>query len=293
MSKVTLDLIQKLRERSGVGMMDCRKALEEAGGDIEEAITNLRKKGLAVAAKRSENLTENGLVEGCLKDDYVSLIEISCETDFSARTDAMRLFANKVANISASDIDLSNLNNLFEATDKDSKMTVKIMLDELISKICESIKISKAQSFKLSENSIAGLYVHPDHSVAAMVELVTENKASAEAKKELLVLAREICMQISVNNPLSIRSSEIDPALIQKEIETTRAQLSLTKKPESMWPMIIEGKLKKYYEDVCLINQKFIKDDSVSVEQKIDALAKKFNLGQVDLKRFVRIGINR
>ena len=292
MSKITLDLIQKLRERTGVGMMDCRKALDEAGGDVEEAVTILRKKGLSVAAKRAENPTENGIVDGCLKDDFVSLVEISCETDFSARTDAMKNFAKTIANVAASEIDSSSTEKLFDVIAPGSNLTVKLLLDELISKICESIKIAKTKTFKLEKNSVAGMYIHPDNSVAAIVELVADKDLSESEKQELAPLCKEICMQIAVNNPLAINSSEVDQNLVQKEIDTCKAQLSQTKKPESMWDMIVEGKLKKYYEDVCLLNQKFIKDDSVTVAQKIDAAAKKLGVN-LTLKRFARIGINR
>lgn len=292
MAKVSLELIQKLRERTGVGMMDCRKALEETGGDLEEAVTLLRKKGIAVAAKRSENATENGLVEAFVSDAFASLVEIGCETDFSARTDAMKNFAKLAAKTAAADLDLDNLENLMVAQIPDLGLTVKTQLDELIAKICENIKIASAKNFKLKENSVAASYVHPDNSVACMIELESDCALSAEQKEKVQTGARELCMQIAVSNPLVVRSSELSPEIIEKEKETARGQLAQTTKPESMWDKIIEGKLKKFYEDVCLLNQKFIKDDSITVEQKVEALAKQLGC-KLSVVRFARIGIKR
>lgn len=292
MSKVTLDLIQKLRERSGVGMLDCKKALEEANGDIEEAVSLLRKKGLSVAAKRSDNLTENGTVEAFVNQHYSSLVEISCETDFSARTESMRQFSKTVAQTAASEIDSSNINNLLEATAFNNSLSVQTLLNELIAKICESIKVARVKSFKLDTNAVAGIYIHPDNSVASMVEIISDRELTTEEKKEISDVAREICMQVAVSKPLAVRPSDLEQRIIENEKEIARTQLAQTTKPENMWEKIIEGKLKKFYEDVCLLNQKFIKDDSITIEQKVEILGKKLG-SKLTLTRFERLGINR
>lgn len=293
MAKVSLDLIQKLREQTGVGMMDCRKALTEADGDIDEAVSLLRKKGVSVAAKRADNATECGLVDGFASDDYASISEISCETDFSARNEVMREFASKVCKTAASDIDLSNLENLLGATVKATGLTLKTSLDELISKVCENIKLNAALSFKFAKNSAGNVYVHPDHSVVAMVEISADSEISDTQRRALADFAREIGMQIAVNKPLAIRPEELDSKLVENEKDIARTQLAQTTKPEKMWDMIIEGKIKKFYEDVCLLNQKFIKDDSVTIQKKLDVLAKELGLGSLTVSRFSRIGIGR
>lgn len=292
MAKTMLELIQELRERTGVGMLDCRKALADANGDIEEAVALLRKKGVAVAAKRADNATENGLVDAALNDSFCSLVEISCETDFSARTDAMRDFAKKLAETAASNVDLDSLDNLLQAQVAGSSVTIKTALDELIAKICENIKVAKAKSFQLQNNSVGAVYVHPDHSVACMIEIEADQALTAEQKEKVKVSARELCMQIAVNNPLVVRPEELSESVIAKEKEAARGQLAQTSKPESMWDKIIEGKLKKFYEDVCLINQKFIKDDSLTVDQKVADLSKQVG-AKLTVKRFARIGIKR
>ncbi len=293
MSKISIESIQKLREMSGVGMMDCRKALEETNGNIEEALQVLRKKGASVAAKRAENATENGIVEGISHENFSSLIEISCETDFSARTDAMRNFAKQVATAAASDVDLSNMANLMAAKTHDSNLTVQQSLDDLISKICESIKVSKAVSFKSDEFSTSNIYVHADNSVASMVQVRSDEKLSNDQKSGLKDVLKEISMQVAVTNPLAINSNEIDPKLIEKEVELAKDQLSKTTKPASMWDMIIQGKLERYYKDVCLLNQKFIKDDSISVQERITKAAKELGIKNLTLVKFARIGIKR
>jgi elongation factor Ts len=293
MAKITLDLIQKLRERSGVGMLDCRKALEEATGDIEVAVSLLRKKGLAIAAKRADNLTANGTVDAFLGVNSAALAEISCETDFSARTDIMREFVKKIAETAALDVNSAELPGFLDAKVASKNLSVQMFLNELISKICENIKIASIKAFKLGDNAVAAIYVHPDHSVACMVELVADRSLSHDEKAEIREIAREICMQVAVNKPLAIRPNDLERRLVENEKEIARTQLAQTTKPESMWDMIIEGKLKKFYEDVCLLNQKFIKDDSVTIGQKIEALAKRLLIGKLTLTRFERIGINR
>ncbi len=290
MSKVSLELIQKLRERTGVGMMDCRKALEEAGGDLEEAVTILRKKGVAVAAKRSENPTENGIVEGFVNDQYATLVEISCETDFSAKTDAMRNFAKTVAQTAASDF--NNIEELMlKATAQGS--SVQQHLDDLIAKICESIKVSKAETIKFDSHSVVSTYIHPDNSVGCIVELNADRAIAPNEKEKIAALAKDLCMQVAVTNPIAVGPESISAETLAREQETAKALALQSGKPEQFWDKIIDGKMRKFYSEVCLTLQPFIKDDSVTVQSKIDQLAKEFGISKLVLKKFARIGIKR
>jgi len=149
------------------------------------------------------------------------------------------------------------------------------------------------KALRTGENAVVATYVHPDYSVACLVELVADRSLSTDERAEIAQAARDICMQVAVNKPLAIRPNELEHRLVENEKEIARTQLAQTTKPENMWDKIIEGKLRKFYEEVCLLNQKFIKDDTINIEQKIEALAKRLLIGKLTLTRFERVAINR
>lgn len=293
MANVSMDLVKKLREKTQVGMMDCKKALEESNGDIEKAIEILRKKGSAVAAKRGENATTNGRVESFISSDFKTgaMVEIACETDFSAKTVDMEYFAKHTAEVAA----ISAVNDaqviLNQKSLKDPKLVIKDHLDELIAKIAESIKVSKVILFKAGKFGMVSAYIHPGSTVGVMVDLEME-KDPAFHVDELKNIAKDICMQIAVNKPLSISATDLDPAIVEKEREIASEQLKQSGKPANVIEKILEGKIKKYYEDVCLLNQLFIKNDKLTIQNYLDEASKKLG-NKITIKQFVRIGIGR
>lgn len=293
MANVSMDLVKKLREKTQVGMMDCKKALEEANGDIEKAIEILRKKGSAVAAKRGENATTNGRVECFISKDMKTgaMIEVACETDFSAKTVDMEFFAKHTAEVAA----ISAVNDaqtiLSQKSIKNPNLVIKDHLDELIAKIAESIKVSKVVLFKAGKLGMVYAYIHPGSTVGVMVEIETEKEHSSHTE-ELKEVAKDICMQIAVNKPLAVSSADLDPANVAKEREIATEQLKLSGKPANVIEKILEGKIKKYYEDVCLLNQFFIKNDKLTIQLYLDEVSKKLG-NKVTVKQFVRIGIGR
>ena len=293
MANVSMDLVKKLREKTQVGMMDCKKALEESNGDIEKAIEILRKKGSAVAAKRGDNATTNGRVECFISSDAKTgaMVEIACETDFSAKTVDMEFFAKHTAEVAA----ITAVNDaqaiLSQKSVKNPTLIIKDHLDELIAKIAESIKISKVILFKAGKLGMVHAYIHPGSTVGVMIELEMEKDPSSqfEALKEI---AKDLCMQIAVNKPLSVSSADLDPASVAKEREIAIEQLKLSGKPANVIEKILEGKIKKYYEDVCLLNQFFIKNDKLTIQLYLDEVSKKLG-NKITVKQFVRIGIGR
>lgn len=293
MANVTVELIQKLRERSGVGISDCKKALEQTDGDIEKAVDVLRQKGIAVAAKRSGNLTENGLVQGHKGKSHSALIEISCETDFSARTADMQDFAKSVAACAASDIDSSKIEDLMNCTSQNKAMSLQKHLDELIAKICENIKVSKAISVKNDEKTVSNIYIHPDNTVGTIIQISANRELNADEKTKLEDFCKDLCMQIAVTNPIAINSEEISTDTIARERENATIIAKQSGKPEQFWDKIIDGRLKKFFEEVCLLNQKFIKDESQTVEQKLQSISKDLKLESLKITKFSRIGIKR
>ncbi|MFH1254667.1 MAG: translation elongation factor Ts [bacterium] len=293
MANVSMDLVKKLREKTQVGMMDCKKALEESNGDIEKAIEILRKKGSAVAAKRGDNATTNGRVECFISSDLKTgaMVEVACETDFSAKTVDMEFFAKHTAEVAA----ITAVNDaqaiLSQKSVKNPTLVIKDHLDELIAKIAESIKVSKVILFKAGKFGMVSAYIHPGSTVGVMIELETEKDHSANIE-ELKEVAKDLCMQIAVNKPLSVSPADLDPASVAKEREIATEQLKLSGKPANVIEKILEGKIKKYYEDVCLLNQFFIKNDKLTIQLYLDEVSKKLG-NKVTVKQFVRIGIGR
>lgn len=293
MANVSMELVKALREKTQVGMMDCKKALEEANGDMEKAIELLRKKGTAVAAKRSENVTSNGRVESFISADNKTgaLVEVACETDFSAKTVDMEFFAKHAAEVAA----VCAVNDakviLTQKSLKNPKLVIKDHLDELIAKIAENIKVNKVVLYKAGKNGLVLSYIHPGSTVGVMVELGMEKDIAAQIE-ELKLVAKDICMQIAVNKPLSVSSENLDPAVVAKEREIATEQLKTSGKPANVIEKIVEGKIRKYYEDVCLLNQLFIKNDKITIQQYLDESGKKLG-NKITVKQFTRIGIGR
>lgn len=296
MAEVTLDLIKKLREQTQVGMMDCKKALQDTNGDYEKAVELLRKKGASVAAKRADNETNNGTIAALVSPDFTSaaLVEVSCETDFSANSEALVSFANDVAQhalaaqgaIAQGDTDrIDQL--LSEQVAHRDNLTLQQCLDELISKICEKITISRVARF--TNEGLVNAYVHPGSNLGVMVELDLDGARPADITP-LVNAAKEVCMQIAVTNPLCVNPEEVDPAALEKEREVYAAQLREQGKPEAMINNIVEGKLKKFYQSVCLTQQAFIKDEKQSIEQMLAATSKEVGV-KLTIRQFVRFAI--
>lgn len=291
---MSLDLLKELREKTGIGMLDCKKALTEANGDLEKAIELLRKKGMAVAAKRADNATNCGSVAAfkAPSNRSVCLVQMSCETDFSANTDDMRTFATNVARTiveSNAPVTEDALPNLTLAS---TNLSVKTGLEGLIAKIAESIKIQRFSSCTATENGVVNLYIHPDNSIGVVASIEAGKQLEGEATEKALQAAKDICMHAAVTNPLSIDSSGIDPVLVAREKDIVSEQLKASGKTPQIIEKIAEGKMAKYYEDVCLLNQKFIKNDKITVGAYLDSVAKELGT-TLKITKFTRFAIGR
>ena len=315
MAQVTMEQIKELRKKTGVGMMDCKKALVETDGNIEKAIETLRKKGTAVASKRADNETNNGRIAAHIAQDgsIGALLKISCETDFSANTADMANFAQTLAEqvavnnpscVEASDtahvmgIDTVEAGCttkgalLEQKLFNNEKLTIANYRDDLIAKIGENVKIANFTRFETTAaNGLVYAYIHPGATVATMVELAVNPRTDANTPI-LKELAKDICMQIAVTSPLSITPEQLDESDLEKEKDILKEQLLKEGKPEAMIEKIMIGKLKKYYEDVCLLHQKYIKNDKISVQQHIIDAANGAG-AQITVKNIKRFGIGR
>lgn len=280
MAKISMDLIKELREKTLVGMMDCKKALEETNGDLEKAIELLRKKGADIASKRADKETNNGRIEAYVADDFQSgaIVEVACETDFSANTDAMKEFALFAAK-----------NALQEKTSNPEELLTKSvdtkkMLDELLAKIAERISISKIALLEVTERGIVNHYIHPGSQVGVIIELATENECSNHID-ELKSIARNVCMHIAVRCPLAVVPQELDQDVVAKERSIIEEQLKAANKPANMIEKITEGKINKFYKEVCLLNQPFIKNEDQNIESYLKEQSEKLG-NAITIKRF-------
>lgn len=294
---ITLEMIKQLRDETQVGMMDCKNALISADGDYEKAIEILRKKGAAVAAKRAEKATNHGTIATYISPDYTTgaLLEVSCETDFAANTIDMRTFAatvsEQIVNTSGCCGTECSIECLAEQPlFNNPKKTVKGLLDELIAKISENIKITRYARFS-NKDGLINAYIHPGSTLGIMIELETKN-LTQDKKATVAQLAKDLCMQIAVFTPICVEPSQVDPTLLEKEKEIIKEQLKASGKPEAMLEKILVGKLSKYYEDVCLTKQKYIKDDKVSVEQYVEKIGKETG-STIKIKQYKRFATGK
>lgn len=280
-------------------MSACKKALEEANGDFNQAVEALRKKGASVAAKRADNATDNGSIQVTVAPDFRSgsIVETACETDFSANTDHMRSFATSVAShilasersiaqlVSSSD-DVTSL--MGEQLHDNNELTVQTLLDELISKISESIKVSRFAKIETS-NGVVNAYVHPGSTLAVLVELAVDGQRPADITR-LAQAAKDVAMQAAVTSPLCVDPEQLDAAVLEKEKEVFADQLRAEGKPDQIIEKILPGKLNKFYEGVCLHHQKFIKEEKQTIRQMLEAVGKEVGC-DVRVANFVRFSI--
>lgn len=277
--------VKELREKTGAGMMDCKKALTEADGDFEKAIEVLRKKGASVAAKRAERNANEGKVLTEIVDDTTGIIvEVNCETDFVAKSDDFIEFADLVMKAVVASRPAS-VDELLTLSVDGKKISDE--LSSIIGKIGEKIEISR---IKIEEepNGLVVDYVH--HGSKLGVLIVAENVPGSQ-KEELKALLKDFAMQVAAMNPSYVNRDEVPADVINKEIEIYKEIAKKEGKPEQILDRIAEGKLTKFYQENCLVEQVSIKDNSKSVQNLIDESNKKHS-SQAKVKAFDRFHLS-
>lgn len=267
--------VKRLREITGVGMMDCKKALLEANGDFEAAIEILRKKGQKVAAKRAEREAKEGLVVTAITGDGKkgAMAEVNCETDFVARNDEFRSFADNVVQVVLNN-DPSDLNALSDEK-LDSGRTVGDAVTDLTGKIGEKIDVRRFVVIESTDSRIVS-YIHPGSRLGVLVEVAGTG--------DLEAIGRDVAMQVAALNPIAAFREEVSAEIRDKEVEIAREQARNEGKPEAMLDRISQGKLERYYKDNVLVEQPFVKDGSVTVREMLKS-------ADVEVKRFVRFAL--
>ncbi len=259
---ITSETVKQLREKTGAGMMDCKKALEATDGDMNAAVDYLRKKGAAIAEKRSDRAANQGIVVSKLSDDAKKgiIIEVNCETDFVARGDDFVVFANTIADIifKHTPADLDTLKTIsYEGT-----KNVADALSDMMGKIGERIEIKKF-SIVTAVNGFVESYIHMGSKIGVIVEMQGEFTPANKT------LARDIAMQVAAMSPIVVSREEVSKELIDREMEIYRQQAKNEGKPEAIAEKISTGRLEKYYQEVVLLEQSFIKDAGKTVRDLV------------------------
>ena len=251
--------VMKLREATGAGMMDCKKALQETDGDLKKAIEVLRKKGQQVSEKRADRDANQGLILTKISEDgkKASAIEINCETDFVARNEEFQEEARQFLD-TAFENETGSVTELLQL--KIGDLTIEKHLETMVGKIGEKIEISKAVFVKTSGELTD--YVHPGNQLGVLVEF--------ESNIDNKDIAKDVAMQIAAMNPIAVTRDDVDASVINKELEIAKEQLLNEGKPEEIAEKASKGKLRRFYEERVLLEQKFVKDNGISVKQYLE-----------------------
>jgi len=273
MAKITAAEVNKLRKQTGAGMMDCKKALVEAGGDFDKAIELLRKKGQKVAEKRSDRDANEGVIIASTNEDdsFAAMITLNCETDFVAKNDDFVAVAKSILNVALNEKPAS-VEDL-RALKFDDSLTISEKLIEEVGKIGEKIELSEYVTVS-SDKAVA--YNHPGNKTATIVAL---NQGSDDAA----AAGKNVAMQIAAMNPIALDESNVSEEIKARELEIGREQALKEGKPEAILDKIAQGKLQKYYKENTLLNQQYFVDNKMSVKGYLQSVNK--DLTVTDFKR--------
>lgn len=251
--------VKKLRDMTGAGMMDCKKALSEADGDFDRAVEILRKKGQKVSEKRADREANQGLILSRISDDKTkaALLEINCETDFVARNEEFQADAESFLN-AAFDNDIDNVDDLLSV--EIDGLTIEKHLEEMVGKIGEKIEINNVVLVTTDGTLIS--YIHPGNQLGVLAEF-DGDLTDAE-------IGKDVAMQVAAMKPISVTRDGVDATLVEKELEIAKDQLLNEGKPEHIAEQAAKGKLRRFYEERVLLEQKFVKDNSVSVKEYLE-----------------------
>jgi elongation factor Ts len=276
MAEITAANVGKLREMTGAGLMDCKKALVESNGDLEKAVEYLRKKGIASAEKKAGRAANEGVIA-----QYIApgakvgvLVEINCETDFVAKNESFRAFCDDIAKKLAADP---------SASVEEERVAV-------VAKIGENILISRHQRIEVSGNGLVAAYIHTGAKVGVLVE-IGAGKAETTGREEFKQLVKDITLQIAAGHPHTVSRDQVPPEVVAKEREIAAQSDRLKGKPPQAMEKILAGVLDKFFQSYCLVDQGFVKRNSeVSVKEHVAQIAKQLG-DEISIRRFVRFQV--
>ncbi|PIR24573.1 MAG: elongation factor Ts [Deltaproteobacteria bacterium CG_4_10_14_0_2_um_filter_43_8] len=275
---ISASAVKELREKTGAGMMECKKALTEASGDFEKAIEILRKRGLSLAAKKASRKASEGTIGEYLSNDasFGTLLEVNCETDFVAKNDDFQNFVAKLVEVISKNKPAS-VDALMELSL--GSETVASTLTNMIAKIGENLGIRRFALYQANAGEKLAQYIHPGNKIGVLVRFVDpSNKLSAD-------LGRDVAMHVAAMNPQYLDRNSVPENVLLKEKEIQKAQMAGQNKPEEILNKIVEGKIGKYFSEVCLQEQIFVKDPEG--KQAVSKYLKGVDAG-IEIKEFVR-----
>ena len=287
MANITAQMVKELREMTQAGMMDCKKALVEAEGIMEKAVEWLREKGLAAAAKKQSRIAAEGMVASYVSPDCKVgvIVEVNCETDFVAQTDNFKSFCAKVAEhiAKANPADVDAMMEQKFALDE-SKTITDLVSDATVA-IGEKISIRRFARYEAAAG-VVETYIHMGGKIGVLLEVANDTPATF-ANDAFKTFYHDVALQIAAAKPTYVREDEVPAAELEKEKEIQRAKALNEGKPEKIVDRMVEGRIKKYYQEICLIDQAFVKDDEKSIDQLTQAVGKEIG-AKLEIVRFAR-----
>ena len=275
MAEITAADVGKLREMTGAGLMDCKKALVEANGNLDSAVDVLRKKGVASAGKKAGRDAKEGVIVQYVQPGAKLglLVEVNCETDFVARNESFRAFCDEIAKKLAADPNVNLEPDRVAA----------------VAKIGENIKISRHQRIEVTGNGMVAAYIHTGAKVGVLVEIGAGKEATV-AHEDFKQLVRDVTLQIVASSPVAVSRETVPAELVAKEREIAAQSDRLKGKPAQAMEKILQGVIEKYYQTVCLVDQGFVKNPEATVRQHVDTIAKQLG-DEITIRRFVRFQV--
>jgi len=273
MAQITPSDVAKLREMTGAGMSQCKKALVEANGDLQNAVDILRKQGAATAANKALKEAREGVIASFIQSGgkLGVIVEINCQTDFVARNENFRAFCDEVASTLASN----------PGADLEARR------QEMVSKMGENVVFARHERLEVSGNGAVAAYIHTGAKVGVLVEVGCD-KQDTVARDEFKQLVKDITLQIAAAHPISVSRDQVDPKVIEKEKEIAAEQFK--NKPPQAIAKIVEGKLNSFFQTVCLVDQGFVKDPEKTVKAYVEETARKV-ADTLVIRRFVRFQV--
>jgi elongation factor Ts len=280
---ITAQMVKELRDRTGAGMMECKKALNEANGDLEKSVEILRERGLAAAAKKSGRVASEGLVETFVSEDnkYGAIIEVNCETDFvSANEEFVGLSKNlaKQAAVTAAKTVEELLDEKYIA---DNNISVKDALTALIAKLGENMTVRRFQRFSI-DKGVVHSYIHGGGRIGVLVEVACEKDSEVVS-----TVAKDVAMQVAAANPLFLDRDQVDNETLEKEKEIYKVQAMNEGKPENIAEKMVQGRIQKYYKENCLVEQVWIRNGDYTITKYLQEKSKEVG-APITVTRFVR-----
>lgn len=264
MAQISPQMVKELRDRTGIGMGKCKEALQEAGGDIDLAIANLRKAGMASAVKKEGRETNEGIIKSAENSTAIALVEVNAETDFVVKNENFQAFAQNVAE-EICHTSPSNVEDFSKQSySKDAKLTIDEYRATIVQTLGENIQIKRMEIFPKKKDASIAVYSHGGGKLVTLVEILGSSNEQS--------LAKDIAMHVAAEAPEYLSQNEVPERVIAHEKEIARAQIK--NKPENIIEKILTGKLKSYFDQVCLLNQHFVKDTTLTIAELVEKRGK-------------------